>query len=309
MSAQIKTIFNVDFEVLHRRLAHPSNDVLRKAGRHLKDFPEVQIPKEHICPGCAQGKMTNKSFPPSNIRATKAFEMIHSDLKSFPIESYRKYKYSIVFYDDYTSHAWTVNLRSKDAALYATKHFLAMVETKYKKQVQKWMSDGGGEFTSKAFVTMLKDKGIEILQSIPYAHQQNGHAERIIRTLMEKAGSIRLQACLPQSYWEFTLDHATHIYNRTPMKHLNWKTPYQSMNGEKPSVDHLRVFGCAAYVFIPREVRENKMAPRSELMIYLGTHPGGKGWIFMRTPSNTVFSAAQATFDESFFPKCPISIV
>ena len=162
-----------------------------------------------------------------------------------------------------------------------------MVETKHKKQVRKWMSDGGGEFTSKAFVTMLKDKGIEILQSIPYAHQQNGRAERIIRTLMEKAESMRLQACLPQSYWEFALDHATHIYNRTPMKRLNWQTPYQKMNGEKPSVDHLRVFGCAAYVFIPKEVRENKMAPRSELMVYLGTHPGGKGWIFMRTPSVT----------------------
>ena len=184
-----------------------------------------------------------------------------------------------------------------------------MVETKYKKQVQNWMSDGGGEFISKAFVTMLKDKGIEILQSIPYAHQQNGRAERIIRTLMEKAESMRLQACLPQSYWEFALDHATHVYNRTPMKRLNWQTPYQGISGEKPSVDHLRVFGCAAYVFIPREVQENKMAPRSELMIYLGTHPGTKGWIFMRTPSNTVFSAAQATFDESFFPKCPVNIV
>ena len=135
VSAQIKTIFSVDFEALHRRLAHPSNDVLRKAGRHIKDFPHVQILKEHICPGCAQGKMTNKSFPPSNIRASEPFEVIHSDLKSFPIESYRKYKYSIVFYDNYTSHAWTVNLRSKDAALFATKHFLAMVETKYKKQV------------------------------------------------------------------------------------------------------------------------------------------------------------------------------
>ena len=105
VSAQIKTIFNVDFEVLHCRLAHLSNDVLQKAGRHIKDFPCVQIPKEHICPGCTQGKMTNGSFPPSNIRASEPFEVIHSDLKSFPIESYRKYKYSIIFYDDYTSHA------------------------------------------------------------------------------------------------------------------------------------------------------------------------------------------------------------
>ena len=37
----------------------------------------------------------------------------------------------------------------------------------------------------------------------------------------------------------------------------------------------------------------------------LGTHPGGKGWIFMRSPNNVIFSAAQATFDEAFFPKCP----
>ena len=39
-------------------------------------------------------------------------------------------------------------------------------------------------------------------------------------------------------------------------------------------------------------------------MTYLGTHPGGKGWIFMRSPNNVIFLAAQATFDKAFFPKC-----
>jgi len=53
---------------------------------------------------------------------------IHSDLKSFPIESYHKFKYTIVFYDDYTSRVWTTNLKTKDAALPATRHFPAMVE-------------------------------------------------------------------------------------------------------------------------------------------------------------------------------------
>ena len=99
--------------------------------------------------------MTNKTFPPSVIRAKEPFELIHSDLKSFPIDSYRKFKYSIVFFDDYSSHAWTVNLRTKDAALPATRHFLAMVETKYQKKVRQWMSDAGGEYTSVAFTTML----------------------------------------------------------------------------------------------------------------------------------------------------------
>jgi hypothetical protein len=114
-----------------------------------------------------------------------------------------------------------------------------------------------------------------------------------------------LQACLPASWWQFSFDHATHVYNRTPNRRLNWQTPLQKLTGEVLSIDHLRVLGCAAYVFIPAEVRTNKMAPKSELMIYLGNQPGGKGWIFMRGPNNIVFTAAHATFDETLFPRCP----
>jgi len=68
-------------------------------------------------------------------------------------------------------------LRTKDAALTATSHFLSMVEVKYGSYVKQWMSDAGGEYKSKAFTQMLMDRGIEILQSILYAHQQNGRAE------------------------------------------------------------------------------------------------------------------------------------
>ena len=128
MDSEVKTVYTVDFEILHRRLAHPSKDVMWQAQKgKVYGLPKFEIPVEHICPGCAQGKMPNKAFPPTETRAKEPFELIHSDLKSFPIDSYHKFKYSIVFYDDYTSHAWTINLRTKDAALPATKHFLAMV--------------------------------------------------------------------------------------------------------------------------------------------------------------------------------------
>jgi hypothetical protein len=147
---------------MHQRLSHPSDEVLQRAFRYVKDFPKVEIPKKHICPGCAQGKMTNESFPTSNMRASEPFKLIHLDIKMFPIESYHKYRYAIIFYDDYTSHTWTINLRTKDTALPATQHFLVMVETKYQKHVRGWMSDAGGEYTSKVFVDMMKNKGIQI---------------------------------------------------------------------------------------------------------------------------------------------------
>src|SRR5258708_36594772 len=88
----LNTIYGVDYEILHRQLVHPSKDVLLKARKHLKDFPEIEFPtEEQPCPGCAQGKMTNRSFPPSTRRASQPFELINSDLKSFPINSYHKY--------------------------------------------------------------------------------------------------------------------------------------------------------------------------------------------------------------------------
>ena len=106
-----------------------------KAKKHIKDFPAVQVPKEHLCPGCKQGKMTNKAFPPSDLRASEPFELVHSDVVTYPIESYKRFKYLIIFYDDYSSHAWTINLCTKDAALQATKYFLVMVEMIFQTKV------------------------------------------------------------------------------------------------------------------------------------------------------------------------------
>ena len=89
------------------------------------------------------------------------------------------------------------------------------------------------------------------------------------------------------------------------MRRLEWRTPHEWFTGERPSIERLQVLGCGAYVFIPSEIQENKMAPKAELMVFLGMHSGGKGYIFMCGPNNVIFSAAHATFNESLFPRCP----
>jgi len=122
---------------------------------------------------------------------------------------------------------------------------------------------------------------------------------------MDKAQALRFTACLPQSWWEFFILHAVHLYNRTPVQRLKWKTPYELLTGELPSLDHLRVFGCAAHVFLPEDVRVNKLLPKSELMIFLRYKDGVKGFLFMRAPNNVLFTGATALFDEKLFPKCP----
>ena len=169
----------IDYDIMHKRLGHPSKDVLRHARKHTPNFPsEVPTPQEDtICPGCTKGKMPNCAFPPDERRASQPFELIHSDLKSYSKESYHWYKYVITFLDDYTSYAWTTPLHTKDDALTATKHFIAMVQMQHKSQIKGWMSDAGGEYKSKAFDKLLLDNGIRVFQSAPHTPQQNRRAE------------------------------------------------------------------------------------------------------------------------------------
>ena len=125
------------YDIVHRHLGHPSKDVIHHARKHMWNFPDVEIPNtDSICPGCTMGKLPNRSFPPSEHCATCTFELIHSDIKSYPTESYHCYWYIITFVDDHTSMAWTTPLHTKDAALVATHHFLKMVSTQFKTQVE-----------------------------------------------------------------------------------------------------------------------------------------------------------------------------
>ena len=58
---------------------------------------------------------------------------------------------------------------------------------------------------------------------------------------------------------------------------------------EVPSIGHLCVFGCGAYVHIPAEVRKDKLAPKGELRLSLGYVDGVKGYLFMQLSNNILF--------------------
>jgi len=55
----------------------------------------------------------------------------------------------------------------------------------------------------------------------------------------------------------------------------------ESLIKVKLDLSKLHVFGCGAYMFLPEEVRANKLTPKSELMTYIRYETGIKGWKFM----------------------------
>ena len=121
-------VYAVDYQTLYKNLVHLSCDVILHARKNTQNFLDITFPeKDCICPGCAYGKMPNCTFSLNLVHAKKAFELIHSDLKSFLTDSYWKYKYLIIFIDDYTRFPWTLCTQTKSESIKHTCDFIALV--------------------------------------------------------------------------------------------------------------------------------------------------------------------------------------
>ena len=92
-------------------------------------------------------------------------------------------RYFLVILDDFTHILDLHLLTTKDQALDAWESTRRRWETKYSCRVKSFQSDNGGEFIGSSFISALNAAGISHHLSIPYMHQQNGVAERIIHTI------------------------------------------------------------------------------------------------------------------------------
>ena len=53
---------------------------------------------------------------------------------------------------------------------------------------------------------------------------------------------------LDSKFWRYALQHAVYLKNRWPHSSLQWTTPYEKINGAKPNLSNLRIFGPIAHI-------------------------------------------------------------
>ena len=61
---------------------------------------------------------------------------------------------------------------------------------------------------------------------------------------------------MPRTFWDKVVLCAVYLLNRCPTKSVRNKTPNGAWSGSKPSVGHLRIFGCIAYAHVPDQKRK-----------------------------------------------------
>ena len=96
------------------------------------------------------------------------------------------------------------------------KKWKAMVEIETGLKVKCLRSNNEGEYIDGGFSEYYAAQGIRMEKTIPGTPQQNGVAERMNRTLTERARSMRLHAGLPKTFWVDAVSTAAYLINQGP---------------------------------------------------------------------------------------------
>uniref|UniRef100_A0AAV1VJN2 Integrase catalytic domain-containing protein n=1 Tax=Peronospora matthiolae TaxID=2874970 RepID=A0AAV1VJN2_9STRA len=136
--------------------------------------------------------------------------------------------------------------------------------------------------------------------TVPYAHQTNGTAERAIRTIVTIGRILLHHAKLEKCFWAEAAMKAIYIKNRLPSPKIDHKTPFEIVYKSKPSVKHMRVFGCRAFILTPREKRL-KWDPKAREGIFMGYEEASKAYRVYDIEAGQVVISRDITFDESTF--------
>ena len=151
---------------------------------------------------------------------------------------------------------------------------------------------------------LLINRSINIDKSSPNTQDQNGGAERSGGANMEKSRTMRIAARLPHNLWRLIVESACYLRNRTPLERNNWKSPYEMVFNKKPTLSHLKAYGCRAYAMTAmaqlKRNRLKKLDPRAQIGYLVGYASTNiyKIWI---PHKNQVIHTRDVLFDEDTF--------
>jgi histone deacetylase 1/2 len=256
-----------DSSLWHARLGHPGHAALQRLSRSI-GF-SCSKSSRHTCDACRRGKHVRLPFSESNNVSQFPFQLLHCDVWTSPIMSNSGFKFYLVILDDYSHYAWTFPLRHKSDVLPTLISFNAFVRTQFQVPIMSFQTDNGREFDNSASRAFFATHGIALRLTCPYTSQQNGRAERVLRTLNDGVRTLLFQAAIPPTFWPDALAASTYLLNRRPCRPRHNSTPFELLFGTAPEYNHLRVFGCLCYPNLT-STAPHKLMPHSVRCVFLG---------------------------------------
>jgi hypothetical protein len=293
----------IPYEIWHRRLGHIPVNVIAKMsetgllnGLNASGEPKLKA----ICEDCLFGKHATHPFNNTVQRETNVLDCIYVDIWGpASVQSAGGAKYFMLCMDGASSYRKVYFISSKTAeiTLRIFKEFHVESERQTGRKLKRVRLDMGREWCNTLWDSYTKEHGIILDFTTPYAHQQNGRAERSMRTLLDMARSMLADAGLAQKYWADAVQTAAYIRNFVPPANDPAMVPAERWSQKRQDVSHLRAFGCTCYAHVPVEISPSKLSPRSVKLTMIGyfEHTGYK---LLDKATGKTFKSRDVVFDE-----------
>ncbi|GFX54862.1 retrovirus-related Pol polyprotein from transposon TNT 1-94 [Trichonephila clavipes] len=144
---------------------------------------------------------------------------------------------------------------------------------------------------------LLTELGIKHEVTNSYTPEMNGVTKRFNLTVLDGIKTLLKSSEVPHKFWGEALLCFTYAWNQICHKDGN-KTPFEKYSGRKPSVLHLKPFGCLAYAGVPKQIRK-KFDMRAKMGILMGYVQRTKGYRIWLIDENKLVETINVRFDEN----------
>ncbi|KAL5851502.1 hypothetical protein ACOSQ3_006620 [Xanthoceras sorbifolium] len=287
----------------HQRLGHMSEKGMKTLLSKGK-LPDLKAVDVGLCEDCIFGKQKKVSFAKiGKIPKAEKLELVHTDVWGpSPVSSLSGSLYYVTFIDDSTRKVWVYFMKKKSEVFDTFRKWKAMVENETGLKIKRLRSDNGGEYRDSRFREFCANSGIKMEKTVPMTPQQNGVAERMNRTLNERARSMRLHAGLPKMLWAEAVNTAAYLINRGPSVPLDGGIPEEVWSGKEVNISHLRVFGCISYVHID-SAKRSKLDAKSNKCVFVGYGGDEFGYRFWDYENRKIIRSRDVIFNENLMYK------
>lgn len=300
----------------HHRLGHPNENVMRQLS-YISDIKDKEALRtcrlgRTNCLSCAEGKSCKTAHTVKSMatrhqdaeRSSELLDIIHIDTsgKIQPASFPDRFQYFQLYIEDSTSFTTIAFLKQKSDGFSKLKAFKGRVETQTGLKIKRVKTDQGTEFISGHGKQFFTTHGIIHELSPIYNPMMNGKAERGMRTITGRALSMMFTAGAPSYLWDKAFAYANYVTNRLPSnQNYGNVSPFFAWNGFHPHLRQLRVWGCNAYVHIPKEKR-TKLQKTAVKGAFVGMEGEDNAIYKIWIPSTkTIVISADVMFDEFNF--------
>ena len=160
---------------------------------------------------------------------------------------------------DFPRKVWIYILKEKSQAFEKFREWCQEMKMEQGKVLKCLRTDNGLEFLSSEFGSSCKENGIKRHRKVPANPQQNGVAERMNRSLLEKVRCMLFSSGMPKEFWGEAVTTAATLINNSPSFAIENEIPNARWYGRDTNYNQMRVFGCRAYA----HCKQGKLDPRA----------------------------------------------